>query len=120
MTFKLCVPYLWVKAPSNVTVIIDSGAGGSSGVSGGSGGGGGTAAPITTRDGLGDVAFSMAYKLLDDSRMPVGLDVGGKIKFGTADTSKGLGTGKNDYNLYTEIYRVWDNKLDTFVNLGYR
>jgi hypothetical protein len=125
MTLKLTVPYLRVKAPSNVTVIVDSGAGGSSGVGGGESegegdGGGGTAPSITTRDGLGDVTFSMAYKLWDDSRMPVGMDVGGKIKFGTADTSKGLGTGKNDYNLYTEIYRVWDNKLNTFINIGYR
>jgi hypothetical protein len=62
MTFKLCVPYLWVKAPSNVIVIVDSGAGGSSGVGGAEGegesaGGGGTAAPITTRDGPGRRCF---------------------------------------------------------------
>ncbi len=130
LSLRLTVPYLRVKAPSNVTVIIEGGAGGGTGLSGGEGegedgggSGGGTtttSANVTTREGLGDVVLSLAYNLWTDSRLPVGLDVGSKIKFGTADTAKGLGTGKNDYSLYTELFRVWDNKLDTFINVGYR
>ena len=131
MTFKLTVPYLRVRAPANVTVIVDSGAGGGLGVGGGEGegegesegggtGGTSTSTAITSRDGLGDITVSTAYKLLDDRKMPFGMDVGGKIKFGTADTKKGLGTGKNDYSVFAEVYRLWDNKLDTFLNFGYR
>jgi hypothetical protein len=37
-----------------------------------------------------------------------------------ADTAKGLGTSRNDYGLYTEVFRVRDNEVDTFINLGYR
>lgn len=123
-TFKLTVPYVRVEAPSNVTVILAGGDGG--GVSegeiedGGSGGGSSTTPSITSRDGLGDIVLSLAYNLWDDRARPFGLDVGGKIKFGTADTAKGLGTGKNDYTLYAEAFRQWDNRLDTYINIGYR
>lgn len=130
-TIKLTVPYLHVTAPANQVVIINDGLGGSSSVGGesesednqGSGSGSTTSITtntLTTRDGLGDVLLSATYNLWDDRARPFGLDVGGKIKFGTADTAKGLGTGKNDYSLYMEIFRQWDNKLETYLNAGYR
>ena len=36
-----------------------------------------------------------------------GLDLTGKVKFGTADADKGLGTGKNDYGLSLDAYKAY-------------
>jgi hypothetical protein len=37
------------------------------------------------------------------------IDLTGKIKFGTADEQKALGTGENDYTLEVEAYRFFDS-----------
>jgi len=55
----------------------------------------GSTQATTTNSGMGDVIASAAYRLhASEARS---LDVVGKIKFGTADADKGLGTGENDY-----------------------
>ena len=41
------------------------------------------------------------------------LDVTGKIKFGTADENKGLGTGENDYSVQVDIYKTFDRITDS-------
>src|SRR5687767_4334408 len=50
--------------------------------------------------GLGDVRLGAKFKLLDDYRGDaLGLALRGFVKLGTADESKGLGTGKTDAGL---------------------
>lgn len=105
---RLTVPYLRIDGPSGGQ-IIGIGPGGQ---------------PIrtptgarATNQGLGDVIAAIGYNLLDRSGML--LDVVGKVKFGTADEAKGLGTGENDYSLQLD----WSQKIDRFTpiaTIGYR
>lgn len=55
--------------------------------------------------GIGDVVAKASYTVFYDRDSRFGLDVGGKIKFGTADENKGLGTGKNDYGVTVDAYK---------------
>jgi hypothetical protein len=59
----------------------------------------GTPAAATAASGLGDVVASASYGLLSGADHGIGLNLTGKVKFGTADVNKGLGTGRNDYGL---------------------
>jgi hypothetical protein len=60
-----------------------------------------------TQSGLGDVVASATYSVMHDSASGLGLDVGAKIKFVTADKSKELlTTGKSDASLQAELYRT--------------
>jgi hypothetical protein len=77
-----------------------------------------TPGDASTTEGLGDITTSLTYSLIDESRW-VGLDISGKIKFGTASTSKSLGTGKNDYTVQAELFKSVD-KWTPFLNLGYK
>jgi hypothetical protein len=74
--------------------------------------------PRTTEQGMGDITTSLTWNLLDEQAYPVGMDVGGKIKFGTADEKKSLGTGKNDYSLQAEIFKPIDAWYP-FLKIGY-
>ncbi len=73
----------------------------------------------TSVSGMGDLMLGAAYTLFDDATRPVGLDIGGKIKFGTASTSKSLGTGEDDYALFAEIYKSL-GRWAPYLNLGYK
>jgi hypothetical protein len=42
------------------------------------------------------------------------MDLTGKVKFGTADVDKGLGTGENDYTVQADFYKF----VDRFTWLG--
>ncbi len=63
-----------------------------------------TATRTTTNSGLGDVVALLAYKVYAAEAADAGIDLAGRIKFGTA--SKTLGTGKNDYAAQLYIYRA--------------
>ncbi len=77
----------------------------------------GAAQTTTTNSGLGDVIASAAYRLYASETMS--LDVVGKIKFGTADADKGLGTGENDYaGQFDGRFRFDANTL--FATAGYK
>ena len=70
-----------------------------------------------TESGLGDVIGSITlYDLYYSDSADVVVDVTGQIKFGTADETKGLGTGENDYTLRFHAYRV----LRPFRAAGFR
>lgn len=105
--FRLTVPYLSVTAPEG-TIII---------------GPGGEPLPgegaVTTNSGIGDVIASVTLFdawVSDDRNMA--LDLTGKIKFGTADETKGLGTGENDYTLQADLLKFIDD-LTLIGSLGY-
>lgn len=72
----------------------------------------------TTEQGMGDVSTSATWNFLDEQKYALGLDVSAKVKFGTADEKKSLGTGENDYSLQAEIFKplgAWY----PFFKLGY-
>lgn len=103
-TAKLGMSYLWVRGPQSVTPEGDPLPGG--GV-------------VRTVHGPGDVTTSLAASVLEEETAAFDLDLVGKIKFGTADTRKALGTGENDYSLQASLYKTlgaWGPYLD----LGYR
>lgn len=73
----------------------------------------------STTEGFGDIAAGFTYSLVDERSAWAGLDIGGKIKFGTASASKFLGTGKNDYTVQAELFKPVD-RWTPFVSLGYK
>lgn len=105
---RLTVPWLSVTAPDD-TVITDPGTeplpGGGSTV---------------TESGFGDVVGALTfYDLYVSDKADFVVDATGKIKFGTADETKGLGTGENDYTLRFDAYRFFD-RLSLQGAAGYR
>ena len=107
-TLKLLVPYIRITGPGNVIGAGDSRitlprAGGAR----------------RTETGLGDVVASAFYNVLDERSAPIGMDLGVKIKFATADDSKGLGTGKNDYAWQADFFKTI-GAFTPFGTIGYR
>jgi hypothetical protein len=114
-TLRATVPYIRISGPGNVV-----GAGADRVVLGQ-----GTA-PRRTESGLGDIVLSGFFTVLGDmgvladrSSAPIGLDLGAKVKLGTADENKGLGTGKNDYSLQADAYKTF-GAWTAFGSLGHR
>lgn len=105
--FRLTVPYIHVTAPVG-TVLVD-----------------GTILPGTgvrnTESGPGDIIAGISYRdaLNSEASSDLALDFTAKVKFGTADENKGLGTGENDYTLQAELYKYLDRFM-TFGILGYK
>ena len=104
---KATVPYLRVSGPANVV-----GAGDDRVVVPGE-------AARRTASGLGDIVASAFYSAVNDGASGFALDLGAKIKFGTADEAERLGTGENDVSLQADFYKPLGG-LDWFVTLGYR
>lgn len=76
-----------------------------------------TTTKTTTQSGLGDVVASAGYTVLESDDLM--LDLVGKIKFGTADASKNLGTGENDYSAQMDAYHTL-RKTTLFATAGYK
>ncbi|MFA5081759.1 MAG: hypothetical protein WC474_04335, partial [Hydrogenophilaceae bacterium] len=110
-TVKLTVPYLRITAPTGGTVIgYDDD--GRPIYSGGTGG-------RSTDEGLGDLVLAYTYSLFDKPRGGFLVDLGAKVKFATADEQKGLGSGKNDYGVFTDVYYL-AGAATPFATVGYR
>lgn len=103
--FKLTVPYLSVTAPGNVTPNIGQAVYASN--------------AVRTETGLGDIVASTSYSLVNSARIGTVVDVTGKVKFGTADKYRGMGTGANDYASEVSVYKIWGG-ASTFGSLGYK
>lgn len=71
-----------------------------------------------TESGLGDLTTSATYSYFGDPVAQYGIDFTGKIKFGTADSDKGLGTGENDFWVMVDPYKKVGN-ITYFGGLGY-
>ena len=107
-SLALTVPYLSVRAPAG-TLVSEPG---SEPVAG--------TGEITTESGLGDViAAATIYDVVYSSRLDLAMDLTGRVKLGTADEEKGLGTGEQDYTLQADVYRFFDT-LTLFGTLGYK
>ena len=95
--YRLTVPYLYIRAPVS-TIITNSQEQAAVGQG-----------PITTVSGLGDIVAGITfYDLYVNKSLDVVVDVTAKVKIGTADDIKGLGTGENDYSLQTNLYKFFD------------
>lgn len=104
-TLRLTVPYVSVTGPGNVVQGVGTI---------------GTATRArTTEQGLGDVVAAVTRTVYDDPAGGTALDVTGKVKFGTADADKGLGTGEHDFSLALEPSQQW-GKVTLFGTLGYK
>ena len=105
---RLTVPWLSVTAPED-TIITDPGAEPLPG-----------SGATATESGLGDVVGALTfYDLYVSDNADFVVDATGKIKFGTADETTGLGTGENDYTLQLDAYRFFD-RLSLQGTAGYR
>lgn len=72
-----------------------------------------------TESGLGDVTLSGFYTAYTNNTAMFGIDIGGKIKFATADKSKTLlTTGENDYSLQGDAYKSF-GPTTLFGTLGW-
>lgn len=93
--FKLTLPYVRITGPGNVI-------GGSDNVVqiGPTGGG-----VRRTASGQGDVVAAATRNVYQNPEQSFLLDITGKVKFGTADAIKGLGTGENDYSIQADLLR---------------
>lgn len=104
---KLTVPYVYVSGPSSVAETGPFGL---------------LRRPNSAAEsGLGDIVLSGSYGMISP-REGVGgpwVDVTGRVKFGTASRSKGLGTGENDYATQVDIYQVF-GRVTPFGTIGYR
>ena len=109
-TFKLTVPYINISGAGNVIPGVGKVNNGNPKGRGRGNGGVATPAPGTaasgSASGLGDITASAGYELFGSADRTFGLDLTGKVKFGTADENKGLGTDKNDYGLSLDTYKV--------------
>lgn len=105
--YGITVPYVRITGPDN-TVVSD-------GITTGD-----TAATGTRTDsGLGDVVLSAHRGFEPATSMGTYFDITGKVKIGTADETKGLGTGTNSYTLLLDAYQPMA-VVDVFAALGYR
>lgn len=103
---KLTVPYLRISGPINVI----NGIGVVSKLA---------TAPIKTRSGLGDVIASATHPVYYEAATGLLVNMTGKVKLGTADSTKGLGTGMNDYMFQSDIYQITGD-LTKFGTVGYK
>jgi hypothetical protein len=103
---KLTVPYIMVTGPGNVVRGI--------GVIKGR-----KAGPQQTESGLGDIVAGVTRNVADIASTGTLIDLTGKIKFGTASASEGLGTGENDYSGQVDVTQRVTSALSVFGSLGY-
>jgi hypothetical protein len=108
--FKLTVPYIIIHGPGNVV----PGVGRVNAVRGNP-----NAAPTTnTESGIGDVVAAVTYNVFSRGASDIVVDLTGKVKFGTADENKGLGTGENDYSAQVDVYKSF-GQFTALGSVGY-
>ena len=108
--FRLTVPLLTIRGPSGGD-IIGIGPDGQP-IRAGNG-------PRETESGLGDVIAAYTYYAYESAATGTYIDLTGKVKFGTADETKDLGTGENDYSAQIDFYKTVGN-LTWLLTGGYR
>ncbi|MFZ2855605.1 MAG: hypothetical protein WAZ34_16030 [Rhodocyclaceae bacterium] len=111
LILKLMVPYVSITGPANVI-------GGLGNVMPVATAGGGTP-PRRSASGQGDVVAAGSYNVYQNGATGLLLDLTGKVKFATADDSKGLGTGKNDFSLQADVVKQRGAWM-LFGSLGWR
>jgi len=69
--------------------------------------------------GIGDINLYASYRLSSTNAGDISYYVTGRIKLGTADESKGLGSGENDYALEAGGRESFE-KVSVYARLGYQ
>jgi hypothetical protein len=110
--FRISVPYLEIDGASSVIPGIGSVSNGNPRRRGG------TAAASGTASGLGDTVASATYAAYYDRAAQLGIDLTGKIKFGTADADAGLGTGEHDFAALAEVLKTF-GRTTWFAGIGH-
>ena len=126
-TFGITIPYIRITGPGNVvgglTPIVRNNDDESESEHSAAAGAGTAGTPSTmtrtTHSGLGDAIAAMTYTAIDGGAQGLNLDVGGRIKFATADETRNLGTGKNDYALQVDMDKPFGQFTPNAI-LGYR
>ncbi len=73
-----------------------------------------------TESGLGDAVLGLTvFDVLGSTDGSLALDLTSKLKLGTADERKGLGTGETDYSLQADVYK-FVGRSTLVVSAGYR
>lgn len=121
---KLTVPY--IKVTGNGTV-VPGGGGPMMGVGAVMVGAGPSPSPPPEPDantetfvdsGLGDVEASVAYAFFPESQLFPFIELRAKVKLGTADVAKNLGSGENDYSVQVDGV-IGRGNVQPFYTLGY-
>jgi hypothetical protein len=112
-SFSLTVPYVRITGAGDVIGAIGNQFQMNGGMSGGANG------SRRTTAGLGDVVLSATQNIYVNTEQDWAIDLTGNIKFGTADSTKGLGTGKNDYSVQAEFSKYFED-TDLFGTIGWR
>ena len=107
VAFRLTVPYLSVTAPEGTVFDPDGiplpGSG-----------------DLATESGLGDIIGSVTlFDVINNRELGFAMDLTGKVKFGTADEDKGLGTGETDYSVQADLYKFMGD-FTLIGSLGYK
>ncbi|WP_420472749.1 hypothetical protein [Noviherbaspirillum sp. ST9] len=103
-TFKASIPYVRITGSDNVIAGVGA-------VSQ-------TATTVRTDSGLGDLVTAATYSFMIDPKSQFGVDVTGKVKWGTANSDRGLGTGENDFWILVDPYTKIGN-VTYFGGIGY-
>jgi hypothetical protein len=70
-------------------------------------------------NGLGDTALKIKYRPVDQKDWIPSVAISGTLKIPTASESKGLGSGKTDFNINTILTWNVSKQMQVHVNLGY-
>lgn len=106
---KLSVPYLQITGPASAINLLNGVNLTGTAVD---------AVPVT-RSGLGDVMVSGTRNVYNGGEAGTVWNISGKIKFGTASVAKGLGTGKHDYAIQAEVFKLV-GRTTAFGSMGYK
>ena len=105
-TLKMTIPYLEITGASNVVNGL-----------------GQTTETVThshiVRSGMGDWVLSATRNIFNGGSGSFVVNLTGKVKLATADSSKGLGTGENDYAVESSLFKP-SGSFTSFGTLGYK
>ncbi len=108
-SFEASVPF--IHAESTGTIIVTSRGRGRRAT---------TTASTTSQSesGLGDVELAATYSFMAALEIGLASSITGRVKLGTADETKNLGTGENDYALEAGVSKNF-YYLNVFGSIGY-
>ena len=109
LDLSLTIPYLWIRGRGEVTIV----GGRAVRVAGRPPG------QVTTENGLGDVLTELDFTLLEEKDLVPDITLFVEIKFPTADSSRGLGTGKFDEKIGTYLTKKVGERWIIHVDLSY-
>lgn len=111
-TWILRVSQSWLRVRGPATVVL-AGAGVGSGV------GGAVGRPVSSaQSGSGDLNVGATFRFNPPSEQ-LNVAFTGRVKFGTANENKGLGSGQTDYYAQLDFTRPYGATVP-FVSVGYR